>query len=336
MTAHIFFNNLRDYLGDNICSIYIEHLEQIMSSKVANNFVCEICNYNCYKKSDIDKHKLTAKHINRTNRTENSHKPTEIFECDCGKVYKARNSLWYHKKKCTYVDTMNNNIIDEPQTINEPTNDASTVLLLLKQNQEFKTLMVEQYEKIQELQQQLVDVVKNNTGSITNNNTTNNNRFNINVFLNDTCKDAMNITDFLRDIDVQNNELEYIGHNGYVTGMTKMITDRLKSMDVTKRPIHCTDIKRETMYIKDAGVWCKDTEELSKLRKILSRISMNNYRSVAKWKESHPESEILASRTYDFCYRMMQALLGDVEDEQIRLDNKIIKSMASTLYVNKH
>jgi hypothetical protein len=307
-----------------------------MSHKVANQFVCELCNYNCYKKSDIDKHKLTAKHINRTNRTENSHKPNEIFACDCGKVYKARNSLWYHKKKCTYVDTVNNDIIDDPPTINEPTNDASTVLLLLKQNQEFKTLMVEQYEKIQELQQQLVDVVKNNTGSVTNNNTTNNNRFNINVFLNDTCKDAMNITDFIRDIDVQNNELEYIGHNGYVTGMTKMITDRLKSMDVTKRPIHCTDIKRETMYIKDDGVWCKDTEELSKLRKILSRISMNNYRSVAKWRESHPESEILASRSYDFCYRMMQALLGDVEDEQIRLDNKIIKSMASTLYVNKN
>ena len=312
--------------------------------KTAESFTCIECNFKCSKQSNWNSHILTAKHKNRTNRIEKMPKTAERFECDCGKAYKARNSLWYHKKKCTYVDNMNNDIIDDPPIINEPTNDASTVLLLLKQNQEFKTLMVEQYTNLQEsnqrnqeLQQQLVDAVKNNPGSITNNNTTNNNqRFNINFFLNDTCKDAMNITDFLRDIDVQNNELEYIGHNGYVTGMTKMITDRLKSMDVTKRPIHCTDIKRETMYIKDDGVWCKDTEELSKLRKILGRISMNNYRSVAKWKESHPESEILASRTYDFCYRMMQALLGDVEDEQIRLDNKIIKSMAQTLYVNKN
>ena len=315
----------------------------------AKKFTCKICNFKCSKQSDFNRHILTAKHINRTNRTEKTPKNAEIFECECGKVYKARNSLWYHKKKCTYIYD-DNDIIDDPPTINEPTNDATTILLLLKQNQEFKSLMVEQYtnlqinqanlnesnKKNQDLQQQLVDAVKNNTSNITNNTTNNNQRFNINFFLNDTCKDAMNITDFLRDIDVQNNELEYIGHNGYVSGMTKMITDRLKSMDVTKRPIHCTDIKRETMYIKDDGVWCKDTEELSKLRKILSRISMNNYRSVAKWRESHPESEILASRSYDFCYRMMQALLGDVEDEQIRLDNKIIKSMVQTLYVNKN
>ena len=305
--------------------------------KNAEKFICEKCNFKCSKQSNWNIHILTAKHQMLINANEKMPKNAKKFMCSCGKEYKQAPSLTRHKNKCTYVNTVNNDIIDDPPIINEPTNDASTVLLLLKQNQEFKTLMVEQYEKNQELQQQLVNAVKNNTGnSITNNNTTNNNqRFNINFFLNDTCKDAMNITDFLRDIDVQNNELEYIGHNGYVTGMTKMITDRLKSMDVTKRPIHCTDIKRETMYIKDDGVWCKDTEELSKLRKILSRISMNNYRSVAKWREAHPESEILASRTYDFCYRMMQALLGDVEDEQIRLDNKIIKSMAQTLYVNK-
>ena len=306
--------------------------------KNADKFICNPCNFKCSKQCDYNRHIMTAKHNRQQNQLEKRQKTPDHYQCECGKIYKERSGLWRHKKKCTYVDN-DNDIIDDSSTINEPTNDATTILLLLKQNQEFKTLMVEQYEKNQELQHQLVDAVKNNKGnSITNHNTTNHNnqRFNINFFLNDTCKDAMNITDFLRDIDVQNNELEYIGHNGYVTGMTKMITDRLKSMDVTKRPIHCTDIKRETMYIKDDGVWCKDTEELSKLRKILSRISMNNYRSVAKWRESHPESEILASRSYDFCYRMMQALLGDVEDEQIKLDNKIIKSMAQTLYVNKN
>ena len=318
--------------------------------KTPKQYICEKCTFISSNKKDYNKHLTTAKHINTTNTTPNTTKNTPQYICSCGKIYNYRASLYNHKKRCTYIDDVNNGMHDELQNnINEPTGDATTVLLLLKQNQEFKSLMLEQYTNLQEnlqvtnrqnheLQRQLVDAVKNNTGSITNHNTTNHNnqRFNINFFLNDTCKDAMNITDFLRDIDVQNNELEYIGHNGYVTGMTKMITDRLKSMDVTKRPIHCTDIKRETMYIKDDGVWCKDTEELSKLRKILSRISMNNYRSVAKWRESHPESEILASRSYDFCYRMMQALLGDVEDEQIRLDNKIIKSMAQTLYVNKN
>jgi len=285
---------------------------------------------------------MTAKHKNRTTRTEKQPKNAEIFESECGKVYKARNSLWYHKQRCTYVDDDNDNdndIIGDSQTITEPTSDATTVLLLLKQNQEFKTLMVEQYEKNQELQQQLVDAVKNNKGSITNNNnTTNNNnqQFNLNFFLNNTCKDAMNITDFLGNMDVNVDELEYIGHHGYVNGMTKMIMDRLKDMDVTKRPIHCTDVKRETMYIKDKDEWCKDTDELTKLRRILSSISMTNYRSVANWRQAHPKSEIMDSREYNFCYKMMRAILGDAEDEQIRLDNKIIKTFAKDLFVNKN
>jgi len=285
---------------------------------------------------------MTAKHKNRTIRTEKQPKNAEIFECECGKVYKARNSLWYHKQKCTYVDDDDNDNDNDDNNIYgreiEPTSDANTVLLLLKQNQEFKTLMVEQYEKNQELQQQLVDAVKNNKGSITNNNTTNNNnqRFNLNFFLNDTCKDAMNITDFLGNIDVNVDELEYIGHHGYVNGMTKMIMDRLKGMDVTKRPIHCTDVKRETMYIKDKDEWCKDTDELVKLRRILSSISMTNYRSVGNWRQAHPKSEIMDSREHNFCYKMMRAILGDAEDEQIRLDNKIIKTFAKDLFVNKN
>jgi len=296
--------------------------------KTAESFTCIECNFKCSKQSNWNKHILTAKHKSRMNTNIIMPKNAVSYECDCGKKYKHASSLWNHKQSCNNEhESIYNQTNDNTPDI-EKISDTTLVVELVRQNKEFKQMLLDQTKQMMELASK--SHVVNNT---TNNN---NQRFNINLFLNDTCKDAMNITDFLRDIDVQNNELEYIGHNGYVTGMTKMITDRLKSMDVTKRPIHCTDIKRETMYIKDDGVWCKDTEELSKLRKILGRISMNNYRSVAKWKESHPESEILASRTYDFCYRMMQALLGDVEDEQIRLDNKIIKSMASTLYVNKN
>jgi len=316
----------------------------IKTPKNAKILTCEQCNFKCSKQSDFIRHTTTAKHQMLTCANKNAPKNAKIFICNCGKEYKQAPSLTRHKKKCTYVDNMNNDIIDNSLIINEQTNDATTVLLLLKQNQEFKTLMVEQYtnlheshQKNQELQQQLVDAVKNNTGSITNNNTTNNNqRFNINFFLNDTCKDAMNITDFLRNIDVQHNELEYIGHHGYVNGMTKMIMDRLKSMDVTKRPIHCTDIKREIMYIKDKDEWSKDTDELTKLRKILGRISMNNYRAVPDWKRAHPDSELMESQNNEFCYRMMRAILGDVEEEQTRMDNKIIKNMAKDIFIYKN
>jgi hypothetical protein len=306
--------------------------------KTPKQYICKSCTFISSNKKDYNKHLTTAKHLNTTNTTKNTTKKTPHYICSCGKIYNYRASLYNHKKKCTYVDNNNDNdIIGDSQTIIEPTSDATTVLLLLKQNQEFKTLMVEQYEKNQELQQQLVDAVKNNKGSITNNNTTNNNqRFNLNFFLNDTCKDAMNITDFLGNMDVNVDELEYIGNHGYVNGMTKMIMDRLKDMDVTKRPIHCTDVKRETMYIKDKDEWCKDTEELTKLRRILSSISMTNYRSVANWRQAHPKSEIMDSREYNFCYKMMRAILGDAEDEQIRLDNKIIKTFAKDLFVNKN
>jgi hypothetical protein len=325
--------------------------------KNADKFICENCNFKCSKQSNWNIHILTAKH-NQNNNNNNNNDLNAIInkkECPkCRKCFNDRAGLWRHKKKCTYVDTMNDDTTHELQQNIDivDTSDASTILLLLKQNQEFKSLMVEQYtqlqesnqknqesnQKNQELQQQLVDAVKNNTGSMTNcNNTTNNNnqQFNLNFFLNDTCKDAMNITDFLSNMDVHIDELEYIGNHGYVNGMTKMIMERLKEMDITKRPIHCTDIKRETMYIKDKDEWCKDTDELTKIRKILNRISMNNYRTIPEWKNAHPECEVVASRTYDFCYSMMEALLGDVEDDQLKLDNKIIKTMAKTLYVNK-
>jgi hypothetical protein len=117
--------------------------------------------------------------------------------------------------------------------------------------------------------------------------------------------------------------------------MTKMIMTRLKDMDITKRPIHCTDIKRETMYIKDDAGWSKDTDELTKLRRILSRISMNNYRNVPVWRTAHPDCEVMETRTYEFCYKMMKEILGDVEEEQIKLDNKIIKTIAKELFVQK-
>ena len=321
--------------------------------KVAKRFKCEKCNFECSNKYDYNKHLGTAKHNKIHEKTQ------KLYKCIiCNQQYKFHSGLWKHRQSCKKQHIIqSNNTIDIPDH-NEVTNvnintnigiDSHAVIMLLKQNDEFKSLMLEQYTQLQEtskqnieLQRQLVDAVKNNTSSITNvtnhnHNTTNNNqKFNLNFFLNDTCKDAMNITDFLRNFDIHIDELEYIGNHGYVNGMTKMIMDRLKGMDITKRPIHCTDIKRETMYIKDKDEWSKDTDELSKLRKILGRISMNNYRAVPEWKTAHPECEEMDSRDYNFCYKMMRVILGDVEDEQIKLDNKIIKTLAKDLFVNKN
>ena len=296
-------------------------------------YLCEKCNYNTSSKKDYNKHLLTAKHQILTNTYTNTYnlpqKNATAFTCDCGKQYKHRQSLNNHKRQCTYKDPENSaayvNEFEEEKP--EPTGIHNMIGILVKENQEFKQLLIEQSS-------QMMELAKNS--QTINNNTTNNTQFNLNFFLNDTCKDAMNITDFLGNIDVNVDELEYIGHHGYVNGMTKMIMERLKGMDITKRPIHCTDVKRETMYIKDKDEWRKDTDELVKLRRILNSISMTNYRSVANWRTAHPKSEIMDSREYNFCYRMMRAILGDAEEEQIRLDNKIIKTFAKDLFVNKN
>lgn len=304
-------------------------------------YSCKKCNFICSNKKDYTRHTTTAKHKMLTLAdAKNPILPIKAFVCDCGKEYCHRQSLFKHKQSCRYIDQVkyeaashkSNDVTCDTYDTTDVTN---TVLLLLKQNQEFKQLMVEQHAENMQLHKQLVNVVKE--GSIVNNHTTNHNnqRFNLNFFLNDTCKDAMSITDFLRNMNVHIDELEYIGNHGYVNGMTKMIMDRLKDMDITKRPIHCTDIKRETMYIKDDAGWSKDTDELTKLRKILSRISMNNYRTVPDWRIAHPDCEVMETQNYEFCYKMMRAILGDVEDEQIKLDNKIIKTMAKELFVQK-
>ena len=311
-----------------------------------SRYMCTNCNFKCSKKGDWSRHILTAKHKLFTNVDDKTSKHIKLYSCDCGNEYKYRQSLYVHKKKCTHNNKTNeiqNDIqYDEIQNpVVDPTSEASTVLRLLKQNDEFKQMMAEQYnvmserlvelqEKNQELNQQLIAAIKDGNGTVINN--TNNNHFNLNFFLNDTCKDAMNITDFLGNLDVQIEEIEYIGNHGYVMGMTKMIMDRLKDMDITKRPIHCTDIKRETMYIKDKNEWSKDTDELTKLRKILNYITMKNYKTVPKWKTAHPDCEEMDTRDYNFCYKMMQLILGDVEDEQVKLDNKIIKTLAKGLF----
>ena len=303
------------------------------SSIKFQNLHCNMCNYTTSRQSQYNRHIMTAKHKILMNPNEKSSK-INSFECRCGKVYKHMSSLCSHKKLC--MQTISNGEIctpptSEPLVITVDKNKENSQIVsimetLIKENQEFKKLMIEQNS-------QIMEIAKNS--QIINNTTNNNQKFNLNFFLNDTCKDAMSITDFLRNLNVHIDELEYIGNHGYVNGMTKMIMDRLKDMDITKRPIHCTDIKRETMYIKDDAGWSKDTDELTKLRNILSRISMNNYRTVPVWRTAHPDCEVMETRTYEFCYKMMRAILGDVEEEQIKLDNKIIKTLAKELFVQK-
>jgi hypothetical protein len=323
------------------------------NSKKLKEFNCENCNFTCCNKQDYTRHILTAKHKILTNPNEKTPKNSKAYICACGKEYKHASSLSGHKKKCNYEEDINNDDDETTEPVittaspGDLSNQPTMILELLRENQEFKQLMIDQNKQMQDTQSQLQQSYAQNTelqsqmvemfkeGKTINNISNTSNKFNLNFFLNNTCKDAMNITDFIGELAVHIDEIEYIGHHGYVNGMTKIIMERLKDMDITKRPIHCTDIKRETMYIKDKDEWCKDTDELTKLRKILTRITMNNYRTVPQWKTAHPKCEEMDTRDYNFCYKMMRVILGDVEEAQVKLDNKIIKTMAKELFIRK-
>lgn len=284
-----------------------------MSQKIPKIFECKKCNYITSNKKDYNKHILTLKHQNTTNTTKVVPNACKEYRCYCGKVYKHHSSLWNHKKIC--VEKSPNNIVDS-------TND--TIIALLKQNQEFKELILQQNRDITN--------ITNNTYNTT---THNNQKFNLNFFLNTTCKDALNMTEFIENIEIDFKDIENIGRKGYVEGMTNMILTRIRELDITKRPLHCTDLKRETMYIKDNNQWEKDTPTNSKLHNMISIVAKQNYQTLPLWRQKHPDCFDGNHPQYSFCLDMMRNILGDVGEEQIRLDNKIIKNLSRHILVDK-
>lgn len=289
------------------------------SLKIPLIFSCEICNYQTSNKKDYNKHLLTAKHKKMTFDVKNHNK---AFQCDCGKWFSYRQGLHRHKKICQFVDEIDN----------APTTDS--IVELIKQNTEFKQLILEQNKALQEQNKSLLELASKDT--ITNNNcVTNNQKFNLNFFLNTTCKDALNLSEFIEKMQVDFEDIENIGKNGYVLGMTDMILSRIKEMDITKRPLHCTDLKREIMYIKENDTWNKDTPNNNKLRKMINIVSAQNYGTIPLWRKKYPECQDFNNPKYEFSMSMMKNILGEVGEEQIKLDNKIIKNIAKHIIIEK-
>ena len=309
-----------------------------INQKTPKKFNCINCDYHTNSSRDYNGHLLTSKHKNNhvSNICQQSHIEEDtnivtIHTCSkCNKKYKDRSGLWRHLKKCKDIDQ--HEIIEEnPNTIMPASLDSSAILDIIKQNQEFKDLLLEQHNKIVELSSQ-VSVVNNNN---TTNNMNQHNHFNLNFFLNETCKNAMNITEFIDNINIQMKELENVGKNGYVNGISEIILNRIKNLEVSKRPLHCTDIKRETMYIRDDNEWNKDTEEKTKLKQVIGQVAKENIRKIPEWREENPECMNTKHEQYDFCIQMMRNSLGDLDEQQEKLDDKIIKNIAKTVVVDK-
>lgn len=314
------------------------------TSKNECKYYCEKCAFESRWKSDWTRHLGTSKHLNQqkstvvnNSSTEETRKTSNIisnFVCkNCSKTYKDRSGLWRHTKLCKEITTNNEPIIQEQTETNQPQPNLETtevIMAVLKDNKELKSMLAEQNNKILEL----ISAKNTITNNITNK--TVNNQFNLNLFLNETCRDAMNINEFIENIQIQTKELENVGINGYVNGITDIILSRLKQLDVSKRPLHCTDIKRETLYIKDQNEWNRDTEEKTKIKTMITKVAKKNLKQIPVWREQNPECKEPENEKYDFCIKMMRNSLGEIGDEQIKLDEKIIKNIAKQVMVDKN
>ena len=226
---------------------------------------CESCDFTCCKKSNYNIHLHTDKHKKMTDNDKKMQKDATSYACTCGKQYKYRQGLHVHQKKCTPISGF-----VEPAPIPVVNTNEQLILELLMKNKELMEMLI---------------VQKNNTTTINNNQT---NKFNINVFLNETCKNAMNFSDFVNNIQITYEDLENNAKLGFVNGISKIFLDNLKQLDISERPIHCTDVKRETMYIRDENIWKKQTDDQI-LQKAIQAVSYKSMGKLAKWKQENPD-----------------------------------------------
>ena len=264
-------------------------------------------------------------------------KVANTFVCICGKNYNNRSGLWKHKQKCCYfLSSKTSNVeTDVSCSVNA---DNTILKIILQENKEFKQLLIEQNKLMIELMNIHHNAVTNITNNNNNNNVitqNNNNNFNLNFFLNETCKDAMNINEFIKSLDISPDDIEKFGRNGYVSGMTSLITKGLKALDITKRPIHCTDLKREVLHIKDANNnWIK---EIDVLIDALKKITNNNIAKIEDWKRANPGYDDYYNKLNDLFIMITMNCMGPTEKEEEERDyTKIIKNISKITIINKH
>jgi hypothetical protein len=307
------------------------------SAKNAEKFECKICDFSCCKLSDYNRHQTTRKHKKNENSNGfsiigNEKAPLyaenpKTYVCDgCQKSYKDNSGLWRHKKKCGASNEKAH--VKDLEKSEPKENDIISKLIqqnmdLVSQNQEFKQMMIEQNKTIVEL--------ANKTTIVNNNNTTNNNKFNLNIFLNEKCKDALNITDFVDSLQLQLEDLEETGRLGYVQGISRIFINGLKQLDVYKRPIHCSDAKRETLYVKDNNSWEKEDSDKKKITRAIRHVSIKNAKQVGEWTRENKGYNDAANKKSDKYLKIISEANGG-EPEEI---NKIIKTISANVTIDK-
>ena len=278
--------------------------------KNANIFECKICDFKSYNKYNYTKHLSTLKHKNLHFTDKKMQKLQESYYCICGKSYKHRQSLYTHQSKCMFKDkeSITQNLSQE------------FVLDVIKKQQ----------DQITELTNTIKDMAPliNNTNNTNNTiNNTQNNKFNINVFLNEQCKDAINMSDFIKSLHITIDQLDFTKQNGLAQGLSKSIIDNMNKLSIYQRPMHCTDTKRETLYIKDDNNWSKDGAK-EKLKNVINKASSKNYNALMEWKKLNPDFMNNEDKTDYFT-----KTISTIGKPTSTIDDKVIKLLCKEIYI---
>jgi len=307
--------------------------------KIPKKYCCEICDYYTSNKKDFSKHILTSKHKNQQISTGNPQKSPDDttcqnesniynYECEkCKKKYKERTGLWRHKKIC---NSINDDLLNDKEKSDINPNNfnitSEMIIEMFKNHADMKQIILEQNNTIQTLMTNGINHVNSN------NIISNNKSFNLNVFLNETCKNAMNIMDFANSIQPKLTDLENIGELGYVDGISKIIIDNLKLLDVSERPVHCSDFKRDVIYVRDANKWEKDNDALTKIKKVINCVANKNISLISEWKKQNPDCIYSDSVKSTKINKMIMEVMDTDPDKK----DKIIKNIAKQVTIDKN
>jgi hypothetical protein len=307
-------------------------LRQILRSEMSDCNSSQISEFPKKTKTNIFSDNEMTTHDNAFLRSQIAKK----YSCEnCERLFNDRAGLWRHKKKCETIkddcescDPKKENIVLAP--------DKDLILLLIKENQELKKLMMEQQTLMLENNNKVLEICKNGTNNTTNTHTNSHNKaFNLNFFLNETCKNAMNIMDFAQSIQLQLSDLEAVGKAGYVEGISNIIVKKLKSLDVTERPIHCADKKREVIYIKDEDKWEKEDEDKKKIKKVINEVACKNQRLLSKYKEIHPGCNYSDSKYSDQYSKLVIEAMGGAGNNDAEKADKIVRNIVKEVVIDK-